>query len=41
MAWAFDAKRRALCMKESDGNLSIRQEEERKSSEKMVGQSEG
>ena len=41
MIWACDAKRGTLRRKEGDGNECTGEKEERKTSEKMVGQSEG
>ena len=38
---AHDEKRGALRRKEGDGNESTRENEKRKTKEKMVGQSEG
>ena len=41
MVWACDAKRGTLRMKEGDGNESTGAKEQRKTYEKMVGQSKG
>ena len=39
--WACDEKRGALRRKEGDGNESTGEKEERKTQEKLVGQSKG
>ena len=41
VVWACDAKRGTLRSKEGDGNESTGEKEERKTQEKMVGQSKG
>lgn len=41
MVWTRDEKRGGLCRKESDGNESAREEEERKAEEEVVRQCEG
>ena len=40
MVWECDGKRGALYRKNSGGNESMREEEERKAQEKMLGQCE-
>ena len=41
VVWACDEKRGTLRRKEDDGNESTKEKEERKTEEKMAGQSKG